>query len=91
MNKSKKNKFKATSKLGYIILTVVTASMGVALLAFGAQSLDALAITIGAITALYLDNYIVVNVCHQITSTSMNDVDAPRGTSPLSSLSAKVM
>ena len=52
MDKTTKNKFKATSKLGYIILTVVTASMGVALLAFGAQSLDALAITIGAITAL---------------------------------------
>ncbi len=50
MEKSKN--FKATSKLGYIILTVVTAAMGVALLSFGAQSLDALAITIGAITAL---------------------------------------
>ena len=50
MEKSKK--FKVTSKLGYIILTVVTAAMGVALLAFGTESLDALAITIGAITAL---------------------------------------
>ena len=52
MKKSTKTTFKVTSKLGYPILTLVTAAMGVALFAFNSQSLDALAITIGAITAL---------------------------------------
>ena len=52
MKKSTKTKFKATSKLGYLILMIVTCAMGVALLAFSSQSLDALAIAIGAITVL---------------------------------------
>ena len=44
-----KNNFKTASKFGYLILMLVTAAMGVALLAFSSQSLDILAITIGAI------------------------------------------
>ena len=52
MKKSNKINFKASSKLGYLIIMLVTGAMGVALLAFSSQSLDALAIAIGAITTL---------------------------------------
>lgn len=52
MKKSNKTNFKASSKLGYLIIMLVTGAMGVALLAFSSQSLDALAIAIGAITTL---------------------------------------
>lgn len=52
MKKSNKTNFQATSKLGYLVLMAVTAAMGASLLVFSTQSLDALAITIGAITAL---------------------------------------
>lgn len=52
MKKSNKTIFQTTSKLGYLILMAVTAAMGASLLVFSTQSLDALAITIGAITAL---------------------------------------
>ena len=52
MKKSNKIFFQTTSKLGYLVLMAVTAAMGASLLVFSTQSLDALAITIGAITAL---------------------------------------